>query len=222
MNTTYHLDASDRIVAVDSAWIAFAAANDAADLPQRVLGRPVWQFITSLTVRELYRALFRRVRETRAGVTVTFRCDSPVVRRFMSLTVECHDDSSEALACRASLLHEEPQPSSVRSLAGLRMLGVPSGNLPRVMHGANEHLEPDVASESASASTSRHADIMAPSRRAESLLSMCSWCKRVNVSGWREIDDALVVAPSLFTEPVRPITHGICPGCAEQVRATLL
>jgi len=49
MNTTYHIDAADRIVAVDAAWIAFAAANDAPDLPERVLGRPVWQFITNLT-----------------------------------------------------------------------------------------------------------------------------------------------------------------------------
>ena len=119
MNTTYHLDASDRIVAVDTAWIAFAAANGAPDLPDRVLGRPVWQFFSNLTVRELYRTLFRRVRETRDGVTLTFRCDSPDVRRFMSLTVECDDDGSGVMACRASLLHEEPQAASVRTLAAL-------------------------------------------------------------------------------------------------------
>jgi|RhiMethySRZTD1v2_1073278.scaffolds.fasta_scaffold04862_8 hypothetical protein len=206
MNTTYHIDAADRIVAVDAAWIAFAAANDAPDLPERVLGRPVWQFITNLTVRELYRTLFRRVRETRAGVTVTFRCDSPDVRRFMSLTVEFDDDSSEVLACRALLLHEEPQASSVRTIAALRSAFATSG----VASGSDGH------------APSRQPDVMALSRGAEALLSMCSWCKRVNVSGWREIEDALIVAPSLFTEPVRPITHGICPACEDRVRATLL
>jgi hypothetical protein len=203
MNTTYHLDASDRIVAVDAAWIAFAAANDAPDLADRVLGRPVWPFIANVTVRELYRTLFRRVRETRAGVTVTFRCDSPDVRRFMSLTVALDDDSSAVLVCRASLLHEEPQGSSARALATLRSFG------------ANT----DVASSTDGHAPARQTNTMAIGPAAESLLSMCSWCKRVNISGWREIEDALVVAPSLFAEPVRPITHGICPACAERVRA---
>ncbi len=39
MDTSYLLDPSDRVVAVDAAWIAFAEANDAAALPDRVIGR---------------------------------------------------------------------------------------------------------------------------------------------------------------------------------------
>jgi hypothetical protein len=205
MDTTYHLDNSDRIVGVNADWIAFAIANGAPDLPGRVLGRAVWQFISNRTVRELYRTLFRRVRETRAPMTVTFRCDSPDVRRIMSLTVESDAESADVLACHASLLHEEPHAPSVRTFAALRSFGAST----------------DVAAGSDGQAPSRQLNATGP-RRAEPLLSMCSWCKRVNVSGWREIEDALVVDPSLFTEPVRPITHGICPACAERVRATLV
>ncbi len=52
-------------------------------------------------------------------------------------------------------------------------------------------------------------------------LSMCSWCKRLEVDGWCEIDEALARHESLFTEPVRPITHGICPACEEAVLAEI-
>lgn len=54
----------------------------------------------------------------------------------------------------------------------------------------------------------------------DALLTVCSWCKRLDVDGWREIDDAIAVRPLLFTEPVRRLTHGLCPTCGDALRAS--
>ena len=49
------------------------------------------------------------------------------------------------------------------------------------------------------------------------VMNGCSWCRRVNANGWREIDDALTRLPTLFTEPVGLRTTGLCPACARQM-----
>jgi hypothetical protein len=56
------------------------------------------------------------------------------------------------------------------------------------------------------------------SRRGGGAVSMCAWCKRVNVgSEWLEVEDA-VAKLQLFQEPVVPeLTHGICNSCRAQV-----
>lgn len=202
MDTSYLLDPSDRVVAVDAAWIAFAEANDAAALPDRVIGRSLWTFIVNPTVQELYRTLFRRVRATDQGVTVPFRCDSPAVQRFMTLAVDLDDGPRGTLACHVSLLKEEPQPQAARALySAMRKAGASE------LRGAIAH-----SGDPMSVLEGAHAG--AP-------LSMCSWCKRLEVDGWCEIDEALARHKSLFTEPVRPITHGICPACEEAVLAEI-
>jgi hypothetical protein len=49
------------------------------------------------------------------------------------------------------------------------------------------------------------------------VMSGCSWCRRVNANGWREIDDALLHLPTLFGEPVGLRTTGVCPACARMM-----
>jgi hypothetical protein len=56
------------------------------------------------------------------------------------------------------------------------------------------------------------------SRRSGGPVSMCAWCKKVNVQAeWLEVEDA-VAKLQLFQEPVVPeLTHGICGSCRAQV-----
>lgn len=84
----YRVNEQDEIVFVSDAWARFAAANrgDQSLAPPRVLGHPLWDFISDPTTRHLYRDILARVRR---GVPVrfTFRCDSPDCRRHMEMEV---------------------------------------------------------------------------------------------------------------------------------------
>jgi len=104
----YRLDATDRIVWVNDAWLAFARENDAAALAaETVLYRPLWDFITNTEVQHLYGLIFDKVRSTGSVVTLPFRCDSPTRRRFMELVVGPEPQQTLNLASR--LLWEEPR-----------------------------------------------------------------------------------------------------------------
>ncbi|MGI9658408.1 MAG: hypothetical protein ACR2OD_05825 [Gaiellaceae bacterium] len=54
--------------------------------------------------------------------------------------------------------------------------------------------------------------------RSDDLLSVCGWCKRVNVADdWVEVELA-VARLELFEEPTLPqLSHGVCPHCASEL-----
>jgi hypothetical protein len=85
---TYHysVDSDDRIVSVSSTWLAFALENGAPELTSdRLLGEPIWSFVSGPQVVEIYTLLFEWVRTSHARISVPFRCDSPNELRFMRL-----------------------------------------------------------------------------------------------------------------------------------------
>jgi hypothetical protein len=52
-------------------------------------------------------------------------------------------------------------------------------------------------------------------------LVMCSWCKRVRLGDWVEIEDAVIRAP-LLDEALEPqLVHGMCPACADHLQSQL-
>lgn len=57
--------------------------------------------------------------------------------------------------------------------------------------------------------------------RSSELLKMCAWCNRFDVEEeWLEVEDA-VDRLKLFGVTLLPdISHGVCPGCEEQVLGT--
>ena len=80
------LDADDKIVRVNDAWLAFAAENTAPQLTASVvLDQSIWRFIQGQETSYLYQQIFRRVRAGQSPVTFPFRCDSPDCRRFMEM-----------------------------------------------------------------------------------------------------------------------------------------
>jgi hypothetical protein len=84
----YGVDSDDRLRFVDESWQEFARVNDADELTARsVLGRPLWDFISSAETRELYRLLFAKARATLRPIELPFRCDSPDWRRQMRLII---------------------------------------------------------------------------------------------------------------------------------------
>lgn len=85
---SYTIDAADRIVYVSDGWEPFALENGGPELSsEKVVGRPLWDFITGFAVRDLYRLILKRVR---SGVPVAFeiRCDAPRCRRLLGIRAE--------------------------------------------------------------------------------------------------------------------------------------
>jgi hypothetical protein len=56
--------------------------------------------------------------------------------------------------------------------------------------------------------------------RGPGLLTVCSWCKRVSLpEGWAEVEDAVARLAVFDVDRPPALTHGICPPCAQQMRA---
>ena len=126
LTISYQIDPQDCIVSVSDSWEVFARANDgAAVLPDKVLGRPLWDFIQDRSVRQLYRHL---VAKARGGEPVEFdyRCDSPSQRRVFLMRIA--PVMTERIEFLSRLLSSEPRPpqglldaQSPRSPAVLRI-----------------------------------------------------------------------------------------------------
>ncbi|MDX6769184.1 MAG: hypothetical protein SF051_06600 [Elusimicrobiota bacterium] len=113
-DVVYHVDARDELVFVNPQWDRFASENDGqAFLSHLVLGRPLWDFIADITTRQLYRDMLARVRAGRA-LTFPLRCDSPDMRRSLSMRATPLD--ARAVAFTVRTLETQPRPG-VRLLA---------------------------------------------------------------------------------------------------------
>ena len=87
----YSVGSDDIIDWVSEGWTRFAAQNDAPELSaQAVIGKPIWQFISDIETRELYRLLLARVRTARVPIDFEFRCDAPIAKRFMRMVVNAN------------------------------------------------------------------------------------------------------------------------------------
>ena len=84
----YCLDSQNTIVQVGPGWDEFAQQNGAPELKsQGIIGRQVVDFFFDEATRRLYLNLFERVKKIRREISFEYRCDSPLLRRFMRLTV---------------------------------------------------------------------------------------------------------------------------------------
>jgi hypothetical protein len=107
----FRVDREDRIVWLSAHWQAFAAANgdDGRCAPDRVLSRPLWNFIDGFETQHLYRMLIDRVRQTGSTVTLEHRCDAPDRRRLLEMTVSLVPENCVAFTSR--LVTSEPRPA---------------------------------------------------------------------------------------------------------------
>jgi hypothetical protein len=100
------IDAADKIVHVNAAWMAFACENTAPQLTAAaVLDQSVWRFIQGQETTYLYQQIFHRVRTGEVPVKFPFRCDSPDCRRFMEMELALLPDA--AIQFTAHILREE-------------------------------------------------------------------------------------------------------------------
>lgn len=109
LSLIYRIDAGNLITWVNEAWSPFARANlGEAVLPDRVIGRDLFASVSDPTVRELYRAILKRVR-TGASVEFNYRCDAPDKRR--TFVMKAHLLADGGVEFVSTLLHEEERPA---------------------------------------------------------------------------------------------------------------
>lgn len=104
----YRINAQDEIVYVNEAWDLFALSNGAPHLiAEHVLQRPLWEFISDATTRELYQQAIALTRQGRT-LRFPFRCDSPQERRFMEMILSPYP--GDMVTFRSITLRIEPRP----------------------------------------------------------------------------------------------------------------
>lgn len=90
----YRIDRDYLIVSVAGNWNAFAVENEGPELAgDSVVGRPLWNFITDPSTREIYRQLVDRAFEGRPA-QFDIRCDGPETRRCAQVSIYPADDGS--------------------------------------------------------------------------------------------------------------------------------
>ncbi len=105
-STRYCIDQNDQLCDFGEEWDAFAYANASHDLTGCLLeGRSLWDFIANKETRKIYQTLYTRVRDTGAPSEINFRCDSPLLKREMVLTIEAEGD---CLKHTSRLVSEQP------------------------------------------------------------------------------------------------------------------
>ena len=102
----YTIDALDRIVFANAAWIEFMrgepgtyrAGGDEFTI-RSVIGRPIWDFVQGTQVRQLWEVLYGRIRAVGAPVFVPMRCDTPSLRRLIDIELHPLSECSIQHVC---------------------------------------------------------------------------------------------------------------------------
>ena len=83
----YAIDRDDRIVETGGNWDRSASENGGPS-GQTVIGASLWSFVSPSPVHGLWQGLIQRIRTSSTPITLGARCDSPDVRRLMSVVME--------------------------------------------------------------------------------------------------------------------------------------
>lgn len=102
----FQLDHKNIITATGALWSAFALTNEAPQLAgESVIGKPLLQFISGESSRQMMRTLLEAARRKQAPLELDYRCDSPELRRQMRMRLEPQQDGS--VFCSNLLVNSE-------------------------------------------------------------------------------------------------------------------
>lgn len=113
---SYIVDAADTIVAVSGRWDDFARNNEGDEiLSSKIIGKKLDQFIHGDETLMFVRTMIMSVRVLKKPILRTYRCDSPLFKRFMEMTLQPHEGGAVEVIHRQ--LRSEPMVNKVRFLA---------------------------------------------------------------------------------------------------------
>ncbi len=110
---TYGIDHQDLITHASENWDDFALGNKGdSSLRNKILNRPIWDFISDAETISLYKSLVEKVRKKGVTLDFPFRCDSPDKRRYMRMRIQPEADAH--VLFQSIIEREEPrQPLTV-------------------------------------------------------------------------------------------------------------
>ena len=83
----YSVDSDNVVISTNDHFDEFARGNGDPGLPDRVIGRSLFDFIAGRDVQEMWRTLLERARQT-GHLSVPFRCDAAEVRRELHMAMD--------------------------------------------------------------------------------------------------------------------------------------
>jgi len=85
----YVIDEADRIVSLSDNWLLFAQENEATASchPDAIMNKPIWDYISGMETRYLFKVTLEKVRTTGKSLVLPFRCDAPDRRRYLELLI---------------------------------------------------------------------------------------------------------------------------------------
>lgn len=143
----HRVNASDVLISANAEWWDFARENAAAQLSEEaVLGRSLWQFIADADTRGILRLVLARARSGQKPAPLPFRCDSPELRRFMTMEVSALGNGEVEFKCRIARLEVRPRIELLEPPAGCigRLLRI-CGWCKKVASGQGHWLEVEEA-----------------------------------------------------------------------------
>jgi hypothetical protein len=106
LRPTYTIDAHDRLVDVNLAFVASLPYSGGA---AALIGRPIWDFVAGELTRRLWEVLYERVRIASAPVFVPVRADTATERRVID--VELHPAPERSVRHVRECLWTEARPA---------------------------------------------------------------------------------------------------------------
>lgn len=110
--TVHRIDAGERLCYVDDGFRQAALAAGVADLPDRVLGTPLFSHFAGEPTKEWYRYLLDHVAQ-RGTVSFKFHCDTPTLIRLQRMDIRLLDDKSMEFTAVTLSTSPRRRPASV-------------------------------------------------------------------------------------------------------------
>lgn len=113
----YRLDRTDRIVEVGGEWYRFAEENDGGDvIAERIIGTPLFKHVSGEASRNYIWTAVDMVRKLVTPRRLSYRCDSPSLKRFMEMVIK--PDASGGVVLEHYTVRVEPLRPKARFVAG--------------------------------------------------------------------------------------------------------
>ncbi|MEL7002320.1 MAG: hypothetical protein AAFN93_06245 [Bacteroidota bacterium] len=110
---TYWVDEKNIIVRTSHLWDSFAEDNEggARSFSEDILGKNLFSFISGDTTKMFIETIIVRSRQLQSPLNIDYRCDSPDMKRYMTMKLTLEDD--ETLRIDNILQREESMSGSV-------------------------------------------------------------------------------------------------------------
>ena len=118
----YVTDADGRLVEVDEAWQLFARENGAPELAEQWYGLSIWNAMADDGTRSVLRHLVDRA-AAGAPVWFNFRCDSPVLKRWLVMRIAPSRRPVRGFEFTSILLRHAPAAAAPAATTGPAALG---------------------------------------------------------------------------------------------------